>query len=380
MSEPEHQRRASELSRLWQGQVVSVEDERTTIAQRARVVPSIAAAIGQAAATRRRKLWRRKLVAALSVAAAALCLFGAARLLMSRHVGSHAIATRTLSSDVRALSGMVTLVNGAGPSAVSESSIEVGDALSTAADGRAELRLTDLVLAEIDGSSELSMVTPTTSAHRLRLDRGRLRAKVNDRPSAAPKLVVETPNVDVVVTGTVFQVDVTRDGGPTEFVTTVSVTKGRVVVRRGTEQVAAVTSGQSWSSGSTAPTAVRGPEPDSRTASIAPRPGHAVSAHSLRPGTLAEENSLFQNAVDARNHGDDRSEAEHLGSLLNRFPGSPLAGEARVERMRALQRTGQAAEAAREARRYLAEYPEGFARDEARRIVMQNGAATHSAL
>ena len=163
-----------------------------------------------------------------------------------------------------------------------------------------------------------------------------------------------------------------------EFVTTVSVTKGRVVVRHGTEQIAAVTAGQSWTSARE--TAARTPEGPSVPQPAARSARNAVAAgKAMRPGTLAEENSLFQTAVDARNHGDDRSEADHLGALLNRFPGSPLAGEAHVERMRALQRTGQAAEAAREARRYLAEYPDGFARDEARRIVMQDGASTHSA-
>jgi hypothetical protein len=377
MSEPEHQQRASELSRLWQGQVVPVEDEQTVAAQRARVVSSIGVAIGQAAANRRRTQRTRKLLAALSVAAAVTGAIGGLRYWSDQRTQALTTA-RAVSSGVRALHGTVTLVNGAGPSTVSESSVEVGDALSTAANGLAELKLSDLVLAEIDGSSELSMVTPIASAHRLRLDRGRIRAKVNDRPSAAPKLVVETPNVDVVVTGTIFQVDVTRGRDPMEFVTTVSVTKGRVVVRHGTEDVAAVTAGQSWSSAHES--AARTLETPSVSQPATRPPRNVVAANkAVHPGTLAEENSLFQTAVDARNHGDDRGEAEHLGALLNRFPGSPLAGEARVERMRALQRTGQAAEAAREARRYLAEYPDGFARDEARRIVMQDGASTHSA-
>jgi hypothetical protein len=378
MSEPEHQQRASELSRLWQGQVVPVEDEQTLAAQRARVVSSIGVAIGQAAANRRQTRRVRKLLAALSVAAAVTGVLGGARY-WSDHRTDALTSARAGSSGVRALAGTVTLINGDGPRAVSESAIEVGDALSTGTDGLAELRLSDLVLAQIDGSSELSVVTPIASAHRLRLDRGRIRAKVDDRPSAAPKLVVETPNVDVVVTGTIFQVDVTRGRNPMEFVTTVSVTKGRVVVRHGSEQVAAVTAGQSWTSARD--TAAHTPESTVGAQQKASRLARAAIASNkvVHPGTLAEENSLFQTAVDARNHGDDRSEAEHLGALLNRFPGSPLAGEARVERMRALQRTGQAAEAAREARRYLAEYPDGFARDEARRIVMQDGVAPHSA-
>src|SRR5581483_5654797 len=109
--------------------------------------------------------------------------------------------------------------------------------------------------------------------------------------------------------------------------------KGRVVVRHGTEQLAAVTAGQSWTSAREIPT--RAQEGPSAPQSWA-HPGRNAAAanRAVRPGTLAEENSLFQTAVDARNHGDDRSEAEHLGALLNRFPGSPLAGEARVERMR----------------------------------------------
>jgi hypothetical protein len=385
MSEPEYQRRASELARLWQGQVVSVEDEATTTLQRARVVPSIEGAIRRAAAGRRKDRRLRKVVAVLSVAAAVLCVFGIGRYLTHR---SHAaaVAARDAASGVRALSGTVTLVNAAGPTTISQASIEVGDALSTAADGRAELKLSDLVVAELDGSSELSMVTPTASAHRVRLDRGHLHAKVNDRPSAAPKLVVETPNVDVVVTGTVFQVDVTPGRNAREFVTVVSVTKGRVVVRHGAQVLAAVAAGQTWSS-SPAVTAVRETDVDARIGGAPALNATRSSAHKLitpaprsaRPGTLAEENELFQNAVDARNGGDDRAEADRLAALLNRYPRSQLAGEARVERMRALQRSGQASDAAREARRYLAEYPEGYARDEARRIVMQDGASSRSA-
>jgi hypothetical protein len=381
MSEPEHQRRANELGRLWQSQVMSVEDENVVASQRARVVPSIAAAIERAAAGRRKALLRRRFVAGLSVAAAVACTFGIGRLLVGHHgPAESAIAAAAKGSDVRALTGVVTLVNGNGPVTVSRANVEVGDALSTAADARAELRLTDLVLAELGGSSELAVVTPTASAHRLRLDRGHIRAKVDERPSAAPKLVVETPNVDVVVIGTVFQVDVVPGRAAGEFVTTVGVTKGRVVVRHGAMQVASVAAGQSWSSGAVAITPQRVEAPTAATpVRVGPRRQIAAGARPLRPGTLAEENALFQGAVDARNGGDDRAEADRLGALLNRYPGSPLAGEARVERMRALQRTGQGAEAAREARRYLAENPDGFAREEARRLVMQGGMSSRPA-
>jgi hypothetical protein len=61
--------------------------------------------------------------------------------------------------------------------------------------------------------------------------------------------------------------------------------------------------------------------------------------------------------------------------LLQRFPGSPLVPDARVERFRALQRLGRTEEAARSARQYLAEQPDGFAREEARDVALGRSAA-----
>jgi hypothetical protein len=101
MSEPEHQRRASELGRLWQGQVIPVEEEAATAEQKARVVPSIASAIGRAAASRRKGLRLRKLLER--------CRSG----LRARAAASAASAndkdTRLRRTNgVRALSGVVT--------------------------------------------------------------------------------------------------------------------------------------------------------------------------------------------------------------------------------------------------------------------------------
>lgn len=79
---------------------------------------------------------------------------------------------------------------------------------------------------------------------------------------------------------------------------------------------------------------------------------------------------MFQAAIDARNRGDDRRAIELFGSLLGRFPKGQLAEVARVERMRALRRVGDATRASAEARRYLSEYGGGFAREEAREAVL----------
>jgi hypothetical protein len=61
-----------------------------------------------------------------------------------------------------------------------------------------------------------------------------------------------------------------------------------------------------------------------------------------------------------------------MGQLLMRHPASLLAGEARVERMRAFARAGRTDAASREARRYLAQFPSGFARDEAKQLVLES--------
>jgi hypothetical protein len=388
MTEAETQGRARALSRQWQGLIVPVEDEVSTRAQRERVVAAIGGAIGRSAERRGQERRARRLLTGLSLAAGVALAVGLGHYTKSAASEQTAgIGSGTAKSGARAVSGVVTLIHGSHSAVLDHAALEVGDSLSTAPEATAEVRLTDLVVADISGSSEVAVVAPKSATHRLRLDRGRLQARVDDRPSSTPKLIVETPDVEVVVTGTAFQVDVTHAPGSADSVTAVSVTKGRVVVRRSGAEIAAVTAGHSWTSAPLAgPAGAAEPAPAAAAAGAASRPvgeraaslpGTAAAA--ARSGTLAEENSLFQAAVDARNRGADREALDRLGGLLSRFPGSPLAGEARVERMRALQRLGQPLDAAREARRYLADYPGGFAHDEARRLVMQDGTSASSA-
>ncbi|HEY6079692.1 MAG TPA: hypothetical protein VIW29_12845, partial [Polyangiaceae bacterium] len=91
-----------------------------------------------------------------------------------------------------------------------------------------------------------------------------------------------------------------------------------------------------------------------------------------KPGTLGEENRLFAAAVEARNRGDAARAAELLGELLSSYPRSALRESAQVERLRALSRAGHASRAASEARQYLAEHADGFARDEARELALES--------
>jgi hypothetical protein len=167
-------------------------------------------------------------------------------------------------------------------------------------------------------------------------------------------------------------------------VTVVSVVRGSVWVLKGGVQVAVLGPGQRWSS---EPQAVNDPAqrdaPAASTASIAPALGGETAAlepartakqaepiAQAKSGTLADENRSFQEALDARNRGDDARAAESFARLVARYPHSSLAEEAEVERFRSLKRLGQTAPAAAAARRYLAAYPVGFARDEARAVAL----------
>jgi len=113
--------------------------------------------------------------------------------------------------------------------------------------------------------------------------------------------------------------------------------------------------------------------------SVAPTPSvgrahHGAAAPALpesappqtRISTLGQENELLASAKAAVRSSDFRTALARIDELLQRYPRSPLGQNAQVERFRVLAKMGQTAQAAQAARRYLADYPQGFARDEAR--------------
>jgi hypothetical protein len=195
-----------------------------------------------------------------------------------------------------------------------------------------------------------------------------------DLPRKLPKgqaLILETPDAQVRVVGTAFQVDVAldADGKPA---TEVSVRRGTVWVMQRGERRATLNAGSKWRSTPearvTASTPTPAPVADARkvTASTA---GERSARSAQAEGTLAEENRLYESALAARNAGDDRRAAEAFGQLLSRYPRSVLGEQSLAGRFRALDRAGQVSLAVAAARRYLAAYPEGFARADAERIV-----------
>jgi len=266
-----------------------------------------------------------------------------------------------------------------------------GDALRTGAGETRSGRLEDGAQVQLAGGTELSVSALERGKDELVLDRGRVDLVV-PKLGAGHTLSVATPDATVTVRGTRFSVEVVPEGA--RLVTSVEVAQGSVWVQQG-EARWVLEAGSRWSSRATAP------EPSALSAASAePLAGPALSASgsaALRGGgvpkvasaasstaaatpsqasaessTLAQENDLYVAASRAARTGNDALALRTLNELLARYPNSPLAQNARVDRFRALNRAGRVSEAVALARRYLADYPNGFARDEAKALVLQS--------
>jgi hypothetical protein len=292
---------------------------------------------------------------------------------------------------VDALAGTVLVMRhgqavaaGASPTTLLEA-----DEVRTSSDGQARVTLSQGQQILVSPDSRVGMLPVSAFVSAIDLPIGRVDVQI-------PKLVdgktfsVRTPHAEVVVHGTRFVVEVGAFRADGIAPTAVRVLEGRVAVRVAGREVM-IEAGSFWTNevqaavvegvGATTVVAVTPPAdlvavpPQIAPSSVAVR-ATAVAVASdagvaAQPSsTLSEENRLYRAAMDARRRGDDGEAIRQLDALLSRFPNSTLAQEARVERFRCLRRLGKEAAAAGEARRYLAEHPDGFARDEARGLVL----------
>jgi TolA-binding protein len=269
-----------------------------------------------------------------------------------------------------------------------------GDALHTDARETRTGALENGAEVKLSGGTELTVSALVPGTDELVLDRGRVDLIV-PKLGSGHTLSVTTPDSTVTVRGTRFSVEVVLEGA--HAITNVEVTRGSVWVRQGDSRLV-LEAGSRWSS--RAPTVLADPigRVPSLSASEAPSPATSVpgargeaSASKLTPAlaagqdrpdaprppaaessTLGQENDLYTAASRAAREGNDALAISDLNGLLSRFPNSPLAQNARVDRFRALNRSGRGPEAVAQARRYLADYPNGFARDEAKALVLQS--------
>ena len=378
MSRAPFESEPGELLRRLAQEPVETSPEDASPARRDRLVRSMKDAVERSAesAEKSRRFRRGSLIFA---AAASLLLLSGLLMNERRSQGSGPIAglDRVTGTVVLTQEGNVQVV-GAG-----QRSLRDGDSLQTAAGARAHLT-THKSSVDVSESTELKLSRPNAAEERISLRHGRVDVAVDKTVETKRSVVVETPDAEVVVRGTVFDVRVEPLANATN--TRVHVTRGSVWVLSQGVQVALLSAGQSWNSAGGVEAAPQPPAPAPATpapaASPEPEPAPAAAPPVAKPtavsapkeprkgGTLAEENRLFAAGVEARNRGDALRAAELFGELLSTYPQSTLRETAQVEHFRALSQAGQTTRAAGEARRYLAEHADGAARSEARDLAL----------
>lgn len=242
-----------------------------------------------------------------------------------------------------------------------ERSLVTGSEVKTEAGSTVQLKTALGAKISVAGSSELRLAGSEASGgiERVELALGSIRVKV---PKLGPQrqFRVSTPDTLVIVHGTEFSVAVHKDSDGRAN-TVVEVTSGRVEVRK-KQGVEFLGAGAAWSSRESAASAEVSPPSSAATSTPPPALGSAGAPR----GTLARANALLASALEASRQGNDTLALARLDELLRRYPDSPVADNARVERFRTLRRLGRDREAARAANKYLKGDPDGFARDEAR--------------
>lgn len=276
----------------------------------------------------------------------------------------------------------------------------MGSEVKTDAGSSAQLRTSLGARISVGGSSELRLAEgqQSGSIERVELSSGSIRVKV---PKLGPnrQFRVSTPDTLVIVHGTEFSVTVRNDaqGRPN---TVVEVKSGRVEVRK-KQAVEFLDAGAAWSSEksfdnvpSEQRVAPRPKQPAREAPSASGAPPSAASSDAPREepvaltpapvappqsvpepgggeppgGSLVRANALLRSALEASRKGNDQLALTRLDELLRRYPDSPVADNAKVERFRVLKRLGRERDAARAASGYLEGDPDGFARDEARTL------------
>jgi len=315
-----------------------------------------------------------------AAAAAMLALLGAgwhefeARRASRSHMASSQVKA---SAELRVTAGVVVTTRPGHEETVSAGGripISEGEEIRTAPDGQGLLALPLGVSVELGFATKARVDVARAVEQRIRLDLGNVEVSV-PTPGGPRTVAIATPDAEVVVHGTVFSVNVERAEPAPSTITSVNVTRGSVlVVHRGEQQL--ITAGGRWSSvavkATDSPQVPNEAAPSTEIPQSQERPqSPMVNRAQARRGALADQNRLFQAALDARKAGDDVAVLRNLDELLARFPGTALEQDVQLTRIRTLKRLGRIDEAAREAGRYLKTHPDGPAQDEVRRILLK---------
>lgn len=262
------------------------------------------------------------------------------------------------------------------------SALPIGGRLIANPAGGAALQLSTGTQIKIEQDANL-IFSDAGPTQRFELSGGAIQAHVA-KLHAGERFIVATPDAEVEVRGTQFQLRVVAAdsscGNGTR--TRLAVTEGVVEVRaQGLS--ALVHPGEAWPAGCSEPNVVatnsaalapssRSMVHEAHAAASSLRASSAASAPSATPTTeassLSEQNDLYASGMASRRSGDAQAAVSKFQELLARFPRSALAESALAESMRVEQRLDAAA-AQRFARQYLQRYPDGFARRDAQAIL-----------
>lgn len=320
----------------------------------------------------RRQLWLR----GTSIVAAAACL-----VLVGKLAFEHAKRDRALVAiNVSPAGRGAALRSGTSQEVLAtKHELAAGQRIETPADGGASLELSTGTSMQIAGSTSFR-VDSQGAVQRFSLQRGELRAHVA-KLTSGQRFVVATPDSEVEVRGTRFRVTVLEQpetcGGDAR--TRLEVTEGIVELRHAGVAIA-VRAGEVWpvecrpqlgaasapSSSVPAPERVARGRVDQAAGARAATFAAPESSTSVteRDSLLTQPNDLFAHGLSLARTGDTNGALRAYQEVVSRFPRSPLAENAMVQRMRLL--AGSHHPRARdEAKRYLSRYPMGFASKEA---------------
>lgn len=255
--------------------------------------------------------------------------------------------------------------------------MESGQRIDTPAHGGAALQLSTGTSMNLAGQTSFRVDSQGT-LQRFSLQRGELVAHVA-KLTGAQRFIVDTPDTEIEVRGTRFRLRVVEQGEAcgNGTRTRLEVSEGAVEVRVASLAAISVKAGEIWPTdcqGTVAPAVTPALQAASTRAGGAParpepRAAAPVPVHEPeRSSALTPQNDLFAEGVARSRQGDTGGALRSYSELMSRFPSSPLAENAMVQRMRLL---AGSAEGRAEARRYVARYPRGFAVEEANKLLAE---------
>jgi ferric-dicitrate binding protein FerR (iron transport regulator) len=236
--------------------------------------------------------------------------------------------------------------------------VNAGDRVRTAAEGAATVYFAGGTTLKLGAKTDVGVVE-ANATRRFLLYEGVVTSSVA-KLSAGQRFIIETAVAEVEVRGTEFTVEANPPSATcTAGSTVVSVREGLVRVgSEGREQL--VKPGERVTVGCP-------PPPAMAEKTEAPLEAETPSRPPAPTSSLARMNAAYAKALAFKRQGKLAEAVRELQRLRRTFPAGPLDEAAAVESLRLLEQfDAQAARAA--AKRYLAEFPEGYGRDIAERL------------